>query len=315
MTTITPTFSGAFRRLYCDATVFDPFSTWHPIRFARVLPFHLEDPVVDDERLLRAEEANLAGSNDQTRREVVQEYARCGLIPEREAENLQSVIDFFSADFFEMMGILYANAGMFRCALRWYRELVRELETQNPNTCSDHESVYASVGYCLYSLGLFAEAIAWSKACIGPRQMADAVNRALIAYEAQLAGGRLRSIERSGPRTRYLVSAFDPDHARQMSPRLIAATKSFAPFQDTYIDWIGPESPSPEIQAHGYPFEAEFDGGTLLRHKMNLIFATCGQADALVQMGHRLEARRLLTEVAMLEPAAGIVAERLKALS
>jgi len=53
-----------------------------------------------------------------------------------------------------MMGLVYANAGMFRCALRWYRERIEYLETQQPNLRSDEESVYASVGYCLYSLGL-----------------------------------------------------------------------------------------------------------------------------------------------------------------
>ena len=68
-----------------------------------------------------------------------------------------------------------------------------ELETQKPepNTTPDAESVYASAGYCLYSLGLFEEAIAWSKSCIGPRQLADTVCRAMLNYEAQLPG-RLR---------------------------------------------------------------------------------------------------------------------------
>ena len=213
-----------------------------------------------------------------------------------------------------MMGLVYANAGMFICALRWYREFIADLETRNPNSCSDNESVYASVGYCLYSLGLFEEAISWSKSCIGPRQAADAVCRALITYEAQLAGGMIRAVERSGPRTRYAVSTFDPAHASQATPRLKAAMKAFAPFQDIYIDWVSLETPSPGIQPDGYPFEAEFDGGNLIRHKMNLIFATCGQADALVEKGYNLEAKRLLSEAAMLEPEADIVLERLKAL-
>ena len=48
---------------------------------------------------------------------------------------------------------------------------------------------------------------------------------------------------------------------------------------------------------------------------MNLIFATCGQADALVERGYNAEAKRLLFEAALLEPAAGFIRERLKALS
>jgi len=47
---------------------------------------------------------------------------------------------------------------------------------------------------------------------------------------------------------------------------------------------------------------------------MNLIFATCGHADALVEKGYVLEAKRQLSEVAMLEPNADFVQERLKML-
>jgi len=47
----------------------------------------------------------------------------------------------------------------------------------------------------------------------------------------------------------------------------------------------------------------------------NLICATCAQADALVGRGYRLEAKRLLAEAAMLEPAASIVLERLGEVS
>jgi hypothetical protein len=35
------------------------------------------------------------------------------------------------ADFFDLMGLVYASAGMYICALRWYREFIRELEAQN----------------------------------------------------------------------------------------------------------------------------------------------------------------------------------------
>src|ERR1039457_179852 len=125
--------SDGFQRLYCDATVFEGFSALHPISFSRVLPFQAQDPVVDDARLIAAEEAHLASRNDQTRRGVVEAYSQCGLLPAADADNLKSVIDYFGADFFELMGLVYANAGMFICALRWYRELIAELETQNPN--------------------------------------------------------------------------------------------------------------------------------------------------------------------------------------
>jgi len=306
--------SNGFQRLYCDATAFEAFSTLHPISFNRVLPFQSQDPVADDARLIEAEAAHLASRNDNTRRDVVEAYFKCGLLPEAEAINLKSVIDYFDADFFELMGLVYANAGMFICALRWYREYIAELETQNPNSCSDNESVYASVGFCLYSLGLFAEAVAWTKSCIGPRPTADAVGEALIGYEAQPAGGMIQGIERSGPRTRYTVSAIDPGHAQQTTSRLKAAIQPFAPFQEIYIDWVSHEAPAPGIQPEGYPFKAELGGGSLPRHKLNLLFATCGQADALIARGYTAEAKRLLFEAAMLEPEAGFVRDRIKAL-
>ncbi len=161
--------SAHFNRLYCDPTIFDSLSALHPISFRRVLPFQYPEEAVDESRLLSAEEAHLADPCDATRRAVVEEYSRCGLLEQTEASTLSGVIDFFDADFFELMGLVYANVGRYRCALRWYRELINWLETNNPNSRSDTESVYASVGYCLYSLWLFEEAIAWSKSCIGPR--------------------------------------------------------------------------------------------------------------------------------------------------
>ena len=47
---------------------------------------------------------------------------------------------------------------------------------------------------------------------------------------------------------------------------------------------------------------------------MNLIFATCAQADALPEKAYRLEAKRLLAEAAIIEPDAAIVGERLRVL-
>ena len=306
--------SNPFQRLYCDPTVFTAFSSFHPISFARVLPFQPQDPVADDHQLISTEEAHLAERTDDTRRRVIEAYSRCGLLPEADAANLISVIDYFEADFFDLMGLVYANAGMFRCALRWHRESIKELETQNPNFCLENESVFASVGYCLYSLGLFEEAILWSKACLGPRQTADTVCRALIAYEAQVAGGALRSTEKSGPRIKYTVATFDAANVSHTVPRLKAAMNAFAPFLDFYMDWTTLESPIPEPWPEGYPFQAEFDGSNLQRHKMNLIFATCNHADALIKKGYIQEAKRLLWEAAMVEPEAPCIQDRIKLL-
>ena len=130
-----------------------------------------------------------------------------------------------------------------------------------------------------------------------------------------MAGGCIVAIERSASRTRYTASAMDAARAIQITPQLKSAIKGFVPYQDTYLDWVTQESPQPDVQTDGYPFRIELDGSSLPRHKMNLIFATCCQADALVQRGFTPEARRLLTEAAMLEPNAGIVLERLRALT
>lgn len=307
--------SDGFQWLYCDVAVFDAFSAWHPISFRRVLPFQAQHPVVDDPRVIAAEEAHLAARNDESRRGVVEAYRQCGLLSEEDADNLSPVVDYYGADFFELMGEVYANAGMFICALRWYREFIVELETRHPDSASDTESVYASVGYCLFSLGLFEEAIAWSKSCIGPRQMADTVGRTLIGYEAQELGGVIQAVDRAGPRTRYVVSAPDPAYASQFAPRLKAAMQAVAPFQEFYIDWIGPDTPAPEIQPDGYPFQVERDARNLTRHRMNLIFAIGWHADALIARGYVGEARRLLFEAAMLEPEAGFIQARIGALT
>ncbi len=270
---------------------------------------------MDERQLLYAEEALLAGASDETRLRVVEGFLQCRLLSSEEVANLRQVIDFFEADFFELMGDVYANARMFRCALRWYRELIRHLETTvNAGFRSDYEDVYASVGYCLYALGLFEEAIAWSKACVGPRQVADTVSRALIAYEAVPGGGVLQGIERVGSRVRYTVSAFDAAFTSQSTPRLKATMNSVAPFHDVSMDWVTPEWKGPEPAADGYPFQAEFDATALVRHRINLIFATCGRADALAAKGFFEEAKRLLNEAVVMEPEAEFLTERIKAL-
>ena len=316
METETPVLSEAFQRLYCDAAVFEGFSASHPIRFNRVLPFQAQDPVLDEHNLLAAEAAHLANPSHANRLAVVEAFGRFGLLSAEDAANLKPVLDFFDGEYefesFELMGEAYANAGMFICALRWYREAIAKLESQY--VVSDRVGVYASVGYCLYALGLFPEAVAWSRSCIGPGQTADTVCRALINYEAQLQGGCVQGIESVGFRPRYTASAFDPAQASQLSPRLMLAMNTFAPFREVYLDWISSEAPAPEIRPESYPFQAERDATTLTRHRMNLIFALCGQADELTARGFSGEAKRLLWEAALLEPQANFVQERLKTM-
>ncbi len=308
------TLSEGFQRLYCDPALFEIISTWHPISLKRALPFRPGDSVADDPSLIEAELALLADKNDATRRAVIDAYARGGLLSETDAASVISVLDFFGADFFDLMGLVYANAGIYACALRWYREHIVELETQDPEACSDTKSVYASVGYCLYALGMFEEAIAWTKSCIGPALTADLTGRALVEYEAQQAGGTLRAIERSsGGRTRITIAVPDPAVASQISPRLKVGLESLASFQEVYLSWVSDAEPSPSIQ-EGYPFRVELDGSNFLRHKMNLLFALCGAADALIAKGCTAEAWRLLSEADALEPRAAFIQERIEAL-
>ena len=312
----TPVLSEHFQRLYCDAAVFDPFSTLHPVSFRRVLPFQAQDPVLDEGRVLVAETAYVANPNAANLPAVVEAFGLCGLLSEEEVTNLNRVLDSFDGEydfeFFELMGDVYANAGMFICALRWYRESVAKLESRG--VASDWADVYASVGYCLYALGLYPEAVVWSKSCIGPRQTVDTVSRALINYEAQLQGGCILGIESVGFRTRYTVSTLMPDQPAQISPRLKLAIDTFAPYREVYIDWVKAEAPKPEIQAEAYPFQAERDATSLTRHRMNLLVAPCGQADALMAQGCTAEAKRLLLEGSLLEPQADFIQERLKTL-
>src|SRR6266404_5578532 len=146
MATDTPLLSDGFQRLYCDATVFASFSVFHPISLARVLPFQSQDLVVDEQELLQAEEAHLSDRNDHTRRGIIDAYVKCGLLPEVDADNVKSVIDYFGADFFVLMGLVYANGGMFISARRWYREIIGELEGQR-RLGLDGKSVGGQTGY------------------------------------------------------------------------------------------------------------------------------------------------------------------------
>lgn len=307
--------SDEFQRLYCDAAVFERFSVLHPVSFARVLPFQPDDVVVDNPHLSAAEAAHLANPNDATRVAVVEAFGRSSLLAKSEVMDVTSVIDFFDAEFFEFMGEVYANAGMFICALRWYREFIAELESQRLETAPNNAGIYASVGYCLYSLGLYPEAITWSKSCIGPRQTVDTVSRALIDYEAQSVGGRLQFIERAASRTRYTVlGTVDAAQVNQVVPRLKQALDIFRPIQETYLDWIRSEASVPGIQPEGYPFQAERDSGALVRHRLNLIFALCGQADDLIERGYLAVAKQLLLEANLLEPKAEFIRDKLSAL-
>ena len=249
------------------------------------------------------------------RRQVIEAYAKSGLLQEQEADDVLSVIDFYGPDFFELMGMLYANAGMFICALRWYREYIQILEAKPRDATSPEEdAVYAGVGYGLYSLGLFEEAIAWSKSCLGTLAILDVVCRELIEYEAQLDGGALRATERAAGRTRFTIAAVDPRQASQSRARLGTAMKKMAPRGDFYFDWVEKDKPAPEIQPEGYPFRADRDSSELPSHKMNLIFATCARADDLNERGFFSEARRLLSEAVLIEPAADCIQRRLKGL-
>src|SRR5262249_22775496 len=161
---------------------------------------------------------HLANPNNATRLEVVEAFGKCNLLSASDVASLRPIIDFFDADFFEFMGETYANAGMFICALRWHREFIAELEARRPQILSDNESVYASVGYCLYSLGLYAEGSTWSKSCIGARQTVEMMSRTLIEYEMQQHDSSIRGVERSANRTRYTVSASDSAQASLVIP-------------------------------------------------------------------------------------------------
>jgi hypothetical protein len=309
-----PIFSPDFQHLYCDRALFERLSTLHPVSFTRVLPFQHQDPVVDSTHLLTAESAHLANPSDATRLAVVEALGDCGLLPGSDVTNLKPMIDFFNADFFELMGEVYANAGMFICALRWHREFIIELETRRPNTITDTESVYASVGYCLYSLGLYPEAITWSKSCIGPRQTVDTVSCALIDYEAKAQGGTIQAIDRASNRTRYIVSTSDPQQATQITPRLKQAVSVFAPLQETYIDWIRSNYERSPYDQRLSAFDQQFLE-PLTRHRMNLIFSLCAYADEMATRGYVAEAKRLLFEANLLESKAEFVREKLNALS
>src|SRR5215831_4158250 len=110
-----PIFSEDFYRLYCNPTVYETFSTLHPVSFSCILPFQKGDPFVDNPLLLAAETSHLANRNVTTRLAVVDAYGECGLLSQPVAANVRSVVDFyeFDAEFFEFMGDTYANSGSF----------------------------------------------------------------------------------------------------------------------------------------------------------------------------------------------------------
>jgi tetratricopeptide (TPR) repeat protein len=321
-------FSDGFERLYCDTAVFEPFSTLHPISFARVLPFQPDDPVVDDPGLLGAEAAHLAARNDLTRGEVINAYARYGLLSAEDAGHVKSVIDLYDVDFFDLMGLVYANASMYICALRWYRECIRALEAPRNGPrpeLDDNDDIQASIGYCLYALGLYPEAVAWTKSCAGPQLTADANCEALLDDEAQQAGGRLRGVERVIFRARYTLSASDPAQAGQSAPRLKAALKAYVPGQEIHLDWIAADAPllaslaaaeSPVAEGESLfdPVWIVRDNSALPRHKLNLLFASHAWAGALIEEGAIPQARQLLSEAALLDPSAAFIQSRLKTL-
>jgi tetratricopeptide (TPR) repeat protein len=316
MNTDTPILSENFQQLYCNAALFENFSAWHPVRFTRILPFQVADPLVDDARLLEAEAALLANPCVANQLAVVEAFALCGLLSAEDAERLKSVLDPYDAEFFELMGDVYANADMFICALRWYREYIAVLEAQSSGARSDYEDVYASAGYCLYALGLFAEAITWTKSCVGRDLVELALCAVVTDYQAQLLGGRLLAIEGVTDRTRFTASTTqDMAVARQSAERLTVALKTVTPFREAYIDWVHADAPAPapSTPAEGFPFNYKVTG-CLPRHKMNLLFATVALADYLSGCGNKAEAQRFIQEAALLEPHADFVQDRLKSM-
>ena len=132
MNTETRQLSAGFQQLLLRCRRVRCVQRVAPHQLRRVLPFQAQDPVVDDPRLIAAEAAHLASRTDTTRRDVVEAYRQCSLLPEEEAASLKPVVDYFDADFFELMGEVYANAGMFICALRWHRELSRSWKRNPP---------------------------------------------------------------------------------------------------------------------------------------------------------------------------------------
>ncbi|HEX3626631.1 MAG TPA: hypothetical protein VH280_14545 [Verrucomicrobiae bacterium] len=317
MNTETPILSESFQRLYFNATVFENYSSWHPIRLNRVLPFQATDLVMDNPGLLAAEGAYLANPDIENRFAVVEAFCRCGLLSPEDGANLKPVLDIYGADFFEFMGEVYANAGMFICALRWQREYIAVLEVQNSGARSDSEEVYVDVGYCLYSLGLFAEAIAWTKSCAGPDLIELTVGTAMMENQARLMGGRLVATERANNRVRYTGSTMtDANIARESAEQLKTALKAAMPFKETYIDWVRTDALISSKPVEGcYPFRRELATGCLLGHKMNLLFATAAEADYLIECGNKAEAQRLLQEAVLLEPQADFIRERLATIT
>ena len=87
----------------------------------------------------------------------------------------------------------------------------------------------------------------------------------------------------------------------------------FAPIQETYIDWRNPEATMPDPQIDDNSNHQFFE--PLSRHRMNLIFCLCGQADELATRGYTAEAKRLLLEAALLEPNAEFVCDKLNSIS
>jgi tetratricopeptide (TPR) repeat protein len=231
-----------------------------------------------------------------------------------DARNLKSIVED-EFDFIEEMGLVYANAGIYRCALRWHHELIAMLESENSSHRSDDCNVYAHVGYCLYSLGLFQEAIAWSRSCIGITPMEEAICHALIDYESQINGGMIRMVERSGSRVRYTVNSTDPIKSCHINKRLADAFQKYVPFiMLVEVDWINQEADNDKTSPKEFIFKPEYGGGIYQNHKRNLIFSLCALAETLVNNGCINEAKRLLQEAAMLEPEVTFIWERIKNL-
>jgi hypothetical protein len=122
-------------------------------------------------------------------------------------------------------------------------------------------------------------------------------------------------VERAANRTRYTVmGSFDDEQVKEVVPRLEQAISWYRPFQESYLDLIRSDSPALPDDPEGYPFGVERDIGPMIRHRMNLIFALCAQADELNERGYQALAKELLLEASLLEPRAEFIRERLNVL-
>lgn len=312
-----PLFSPDFTQIYCDDKSFRSFSYLHPINLGGVLPFKKKDRILDEPSVVRAEVDLLENPSNDTRAKVISAYTSENFLDDATAKGLLEFIDFFDTDFYELIGELYSNAGMFRCALRWYHEYIRQTETTE-NTASDLDAAYASVGYCLYSLGLYSECIAWTKSCMGAWPFFDSIAKAVLRTHFGIREKVEVKTERAWNSTLWTVRGrFKPSELERFSVR----AERIAEFLQTVIPRhrvrvnVEDNYPGPfTSESHGYPFNPHFDGNPSSRHKMNFLISSFSFAEVLVANGQTAEATGLLREALEIEPEAVFVRKKLETL-